>query len=145
MFLPALQYTFYSISHLLQEAFLVNIVQETLSFLFVLLSPKIAWHWTIFSFVVVQSLSPVQLFVTPWMPAHQTSLSFTISQSLFRFMSIESVMLSYHLILCHPLLLLPSVIATIRVFSIESALLILPKYWHFRISPSSEYSQIDFF
>ena len=95
--------------------------------------------------VVVLSLSPVQLFVTPWMPAHQTSLSFTISQSLFRFMSIESVMLSYHLILCHPLLLLPSVIATIRVFSIESALLILPKYWHFRISPSSEYSQIDFF
>ena len=90
--------------------------------------------------VVVQSLSRVQLFVTPWTAAHQASLSFTISQSLFRLMSIESLMPSNHLILCHPLLLLSSII---RVFSSESALHIRwPKYWSFSfsISPSNQYS-----
>ena len=74
---------------------------------------------------------------------HQVSLSFIISQSLLKLMSIESVMPSNHLILCHPLLLLPSVFPTIRVFSNESALHIMwPKYWsfHFIISPSNEYS-----
>ena len=93
-----------------------------------------------FIYIVVQLLSPVQLFMTPWMAVHQASLSFTISQSLFRLMSIESLMPSNHLILCHPLLLLSSII---RVFSSESALHIRwPKYWSFSfsISPSNQYS-----
>ena len=88
-------------------------------------------------------LSPVQLFATPWTVAHQASLSFTIFQSLLRLMSIELVMPSSHLILCHPLLLLPSVFPSIRVFSSESALCIRwPKYWNFCFSssPSNEYS-----
>ena len=67
--------------------------------------------------VVVQSLSYVQLFVTTWTAAHQASLSFTISQSLLKFMSIESVMPSSHLILCCPLLLLPSIFPSVRVIS----------------------------
>ena len=79
--------------------------------------------------VVVQSLSHVQVFVIPWTAAHQASLSFTITQSLFKLMSIESVMPSNHLILCHPLLLLHSVFPSIRVFSNESVLPIRwPKY-----------------
>ena len=97
----------------------------------------------IFLYVVVQSLSRVQLFVTPWIAAYQASLSFTNSQSLLKLMSIELVMASNHLILCHPLLLLPSVFPSIRVFSHESALHIRwPKYWSFSfsISPSNEYS-----
>ena len=78
---------------------------------------------------VVQSLSHVGLLVTPWTAAHQASLSFTISQSLLKLMSIESVMPSNHLILCLPLLLLPSIFPSIRVFSNESALCIRwPKY-----------------
>ena len=80
---------------------------------------------------------------TPWTAACQASLSFTIPQSLLKFMSIESVMSSNHLILCHPLLLLPSVFPSIRVFSNESTLRIRwPKYWSFgfSISPSNEYS-----
>ena len=82
--------------------------------------------------VVVQWLSPVQLFVTPWTAAHQASLSFTISQSLLKLMSIESVMPSNHLILCCPLLPLLSIFPTIRVFSNESALHIRRlKYWSF--------------
>ena len=93
--------------------------------------------------VVVQSLSHVQLFITPWAAAHQGSLSFTISQSLLKLMYIKSVMPSNHLILCHPLLLLPSVFPSIRVFSSESILCIRwPKYWsfNFSISLSNEYS-----
>ena len=91
--------------------------------------------------VVVQLLSWVQLFVTPW-TAHQASLSFTISWSLLKLMSTESVMPSNHLILCHSLLLLPSVFPSIRVFSSESALYIRwPKYWSFsfNIIPSNEH------
>ena len=91
----------------------------------------------------VQSLSPFRLFVTPQTAAHQTSLSITNSQSLLKLMSIESMMPSNHLILCHPLLLLPSIFPSIRVFSNESVLHIRwPKYWSFsfRISPSNEYS-----
>ena len=88
-------------------------------------------------FVVVQSLSCVQFFVTPWTAAHQASLSFTISQSLLNFMFIESVMPSNHFILCCPLLLLPSIFPSNRVFSNE---LILgskwPKYWNFSLSVS---------
>ena len=92
-------------------------------------------------FVVVQSFSRVRLFVTSWTAARQASLSFTISQSWLRLMSTESVMPPNHLLLCHPLLLLPSVFPSIRVFSIEWVLLIKwPKYWSFSISPSNEYS-----
>ena len=94
-------------------------------------------------FSSVQFLSCVQLFVTPWTAACQVSLSISNSQSLLKFMSIESVMPSNHLILCHPLLFPPSVSPSIRVFSNESALRIRwPKYWSFSISisPSSEYS-----
>ena len=89
----------------------------------------------------VQLLSCVWLFVTPQTAARQASLSFTISQSLLKLRSIESVMPSNHLILCHPLFLLPSIFPSIRVFSNESALGIRwPKYYSFSISPSSEYS-----
>ena len=87
-------------------------------------------------------LSHVQLFVTPWTAAHQTSLSITNSQSSLRLMSTESVMPSNHLILCHPLLLPPSIFPSIRVFSNESVLRIRwPKYWSFcfSISPSKEH------
>ena len=91
----------------------------------------------------VQLLSHLQLFATPWTAAHQASLSITNSQSLLKLMSIELVMPSNHLILCHPLLLLPSIFPRIRVFSNESVLRIrYPKYWSFSfsISPSKEYS-----
>ena len=83
--------------------------------------------------------------VTPWTAAHQASLSFTISQSLLKLMSIESVMPSNHLILCCPLLLLPSIFPSTWVFSKESALHIRrPKYWSFSlsISPSNDYSKL---
>ena len=93
----------------------------------------------------VQSLSHARLFSTPWTAAHQSSLSITNSQSLLKFMSIESVMPSNHLILGHPLLLPPSVFPTIRVFSDESVLQIRqPKYcsFSFSISPSNEYSRL---
>ena len=84
--------------------------------------------------------------MTPWTAAHQTSLSFTTYLSLLKLMSIESVMPSNHLILCHPLLLLPSVFPSIRVFSSESALLIRwPKYWSFGFSPYNDYSGLIFF
>ena len=91
----------------------------------------------------VQSLSRVRLFVTPWTAARQASLSITNSQSLLKLMSIKSVMPSNHLILCHPLLLLPSIFPSIRVFSSESDLYIRrPKCWSFSfsISPFNEYS-----
>ena len=91
----------------------------------------------------VQSLSHVRLFVTPWTAAHQASLSNTISQSLLKLMSIELMMPSNHLILCHPLLLPPSILPSVRVISRESVLCIRwPEYWSFSfsISPSNEYS-----
>ena len=104
-----------------------------------------------FQFSSVQSLSCVQLFETPWTAACQASLSITNSWSLLKLMSIKSVMPSNHLILCHPLLLLPSIFPSIRVFSSESVLCIRwPKYWSFSfsISPFNEYSvsfRIDWF
>ena len=94
-------------------------------------------------FSSVQSLSRVQFFTTPWTAARQASLSINSYQSLLKLMSIKSVMPSNHLILCSPLLLLPSIFPSIRVFSNEPVLLIRwPKYWSFsfNISPSSEYS-----
>ena len=93
-------------------------------------------------FSSVQSLSHVQLFATPWKAAHQASLSTTNSWTRFKFMSIDSVMPSNHLILFRPLLLLPSIFPSIRVFSNESALHIRwQKYWSFSFSiiPSSEH------
>ena len=90
----------------------------------------------------IQSLSHVRLFATPWITARQASLSITNSRSLLKLMSIESVMPASHLILCRPLLLLPSTFPSIRVFSNESALLKRwPKYWSFSfsISPSIEH------
>ena len=92
-----------------------------------------------------QSCSVAQscLFVTPWTAAHQASLSFTISQSLLKLISIESTMPSNHLVFCCPLLLLPSIFPSIRVFFNKSALHIRwPKYWSFSFSicPSNEYS-----
>ena len=92
---------------------------------------------------VAQLLSHVQLFVTPWTSGCQASLSLTNSQTLLKLMSIESVMPSNYLILCHPLLLLPLIFPSIRVFSNESVLHIKwPKYWSFSfsISSSTEYS-----
>ena len=119
--------------------------------------PTLHWHkslcsllWPhggcfITSYPSVQSLSCVWLFATPLTAACQDSLSITIFQSLLKLMSIESVMPSKHLILCHPLLLLPSVFPSIRVFSNESVLCIRwPQYWSFsfNISPSNEYSEL---
>ena len=94
-------------------------------------------------FQSVQLLSRVRLLVTPCTTARLVSLSITNSWSLFKFMSIKSVMPSNHLILCHPFLLLPSILSSTRVFSNESALCIRrPKYWSFtfNISPSNDYS-----
>ena len=96
----------------------------------------------VYQFSSVQSLSHVRLFATPWTAARQVSLSITNSRNLPKPMSIELVMPSNHLILCHPLLLLPSIFPSIRVFSNESALWIKwPKYWSssFNISPSNEH------
>ena len=94
-------------------------------------------------FSSVQSLSHVRLFETPWTTGCQASLSITNSQSLPKLMSVELVMPSNHFIFCHPLLLLPPIPPSIRVFSNESAFHIRwPKYWsfNFSVSPSSEYT-----
>ena len=94
-------------------------------------------------FISVQLLSCVWLFATPWTAARQASLSITKPRSLLKLMSIESVMISNHLILCHPLLLPPSIFPSIRVFSNESVLCIRwLKYWSFNLSIrlSNEYS-----
>ena len=102
----------------------------------------IMFHWPTNS---VQLLSHVQFFATPWTAACQASLSITNSWSLLKLMSIETVMPSKHLIFCHPLLLLPSIFPSIRVFSNESVLCIRwPKYWSFSfsISPSNEYLRL---
>ena len=99
--------------------------------------------WPIYTFSSVQLLSYVLFFETPWTAACQASLSITNSRRLLKLMFIESVMPSNHLLLYHPLLLLPSVFPSIGVFSNESVLLIRwPEYWSFSfsISPSSEYS-----
>ena len=100
------------------------------------------WKYELSFPIVVQLPSRVWLSVTPWIIARQASLSFTISHSLLKLMSIESVRPSNYLILCRPLLLLPSIFPSIRVFSNEPALCIRwPKYWSFsfNISPSNEH------
>ena len=102
----------------------------------------------IIQFSSVQSLSHLQLFATTWTAARQAFLSITNSRSLFKLMSIESVMPSNHLILCCPLLLLPSVFPSIRVFSNESTLRMRwPKYWSFSFSiiPSKEIPGLIYF
>ena len=96
----------------------------------------------VIQFISVQSLSRVWFFATPWTAAHQASLSIASCRSLLRLMSFELVMPSTHLVLCHPLFLLPSIFPSIRVFSSDSVLCIRwPKYWSFSfsISPSNEY------
>ena len=100
----------------------------------------------VLNIVVFQLLSHVQFFATPWNAAHQASLFITISWSLLKLVSMESVMLSNHLILCHPLFL-SSVVLSSRVFSSELVLCIRwPKYWSFSISPSRFISfRIDWF
>ena len=112
-------------------------------------SQRVGHDWAINTYLLifssVQSLSCVQIFVTPWTAACQSSLSITNSWGLLKLMSIESVMPSKHLILCHALLFLPSIFPSIRVFSNESVLRIRrPKYWSFSfsISPSKEYSGV---
>ena len=98
-------------------------------------------QWMPSQFSSVQLLSGVQLFVTPWTAACQASLSITNTRSMLKLMSIESVMPSNHLILWCPLLLLPSIFPSVRVFSKESVLRIRwLKYWSLRIRPSNEYS-----
>ena len=117
--------------------FIISIKQ----YVFLFWSVLVLYPVILLSFV--QLLSPVRLFATPWTAARQASLSITNTQSLFKLMSIESVMLSNHLILCHPLLLLPSIFPSIRVFYSDLALCIRwPKYWSFSfsMSPSNEYS-----
>ena len=112
---------------------------KLMNFLCASVSSSIKWE----TFSSVHQFSRVQLFATPWTAACQASLSITNSQSLLKLMSIESVMPSNHLIFCHPLLLLPSVFPSIRVFSNKSVLCIRwPKDWSFgfNISPSNGYS-----
>ena len=103
---------------------------------------SITWKYFNHHFSSVQSLSPVRIYMIPWITAQQASLSITNSRSLLKLMSIESVMPSRHLILCRPLLLLPSTTPSIRVFSNESTLhMRWPKYWSFSfsISPYNEH------
>ena len=111
--------------------------------IFTYVSTLFLWFDNLFLFSSVQLLSRVWRFVTPWIAALQASLSITNSQSSPKLMSIKSVMPSNHLIFCCPLLLLPSIFPSIKVFSNESVLRIRwPKYWSFsfNISPSSEHS-----
>ena len=117
-----------------RPVYLCSVLSPFFLFCFIEVHPK---------FSSVLSLSRVQLFATPWPAACEASLSITNSWSLLKLTSIESVMPSNHLILCHPLLLLPSIFPSIRVLSSESVLRIRwPKYWSFSfsISPSNEYS-----
>ena len=110
--------------------YVILIFLHSLQIIFVLISNGTYLHSVQFS--SVQPLSCVPCFATPWTAAHQASLSFTNPWSLPKIMSIVSVMPSDHLILCHSLLILPSIFPTIRVFSNESALLIRwPKYWSY--------------
>ena len=98
-------------------------------------------QWKLLRYTLVHSLSCVQLFATPWTAGMPGFPSFTISRSLLKLMSFESVMPSNHLTLCRPLLHVPSIFSSIRVFTNESVLRIRwPKYWSFHFSPSNKYS-----
>ena len=133
-----------------QQCSCLETLPETVEYYMLFLPWDLQWNSGLSSSwnfqLVVQSLSHVWLFVTPLTAAHQAPLSFTMSQSLLKVMSIESGMLSNYLILCCPLLLLPSIFSSIRVFSNESSLPIRwPMYWSFSISPSNEYSDLTSF
>ena len=131
------KYLFRSFAHLFWLGCCVLFLFFKLSF-----SASLILIFFILVFVLVQLLSCVQLFVTPWIAARQASLSITNSWRLLKLMSMESVMSSNHLIICHPLLLLPSIFPSVRVFSSESALCVRwPKYWSFSFSiiPSKEH------
>ena len=122
-----------------------ELVRLTISFWLSNLCLSRNWSNLCKLFSSVQSFSCVRLFATPRTAAHQASLSITNSRSLLKLMSIESVMRSNHFILCRPLLLLPSIFPSIRVFSSESALHVKwPQYWSFSfsVSPSNEYSEL---
>ena len=124
---------------------MLTITQQSYPILKILMQEPGVASGCAYNFSSVQLLSHVWLFATPWTAAHQAFLSIINSWSLLKLklMSIESVMPSNHLILCHPLLLLPSIFPSMRVFSKESVLCIRwPKYWSFSfsISPSNEYS-----
>ena len=116
-----------------------------------LLGPPAAGEALLPCYYCCSLAEPCRLFVTPWTAVRQASLSIINSQSLLKLMSIESVMPSKHFVLCHTLLLLPSIFPSIRIFSSESVLRIRwLKYWSFSISPSDEYSglisfKIDWF
>ena len=137
--------------HFLVKSMLKKIKRYMYFFLLITALFQVPWIRIVcwmneFVIAVAQSRSPVWLFATPWTAAHQACLFFTISWSLFKLMSIESVMPSNHLILCCPLLLLPSIFPSIRVFSNELALCIRwPEYWRFSISSSNECSGLIFF
>ena len=125
---------------------LINIISHSYHLFFfsnIYLFFDVDLYWVLcIQFSSVHSLSHVRLFATPWIAAHQASLSVTNSLNVLKLMSIESVMPSNHLILCHLLLLLSSIIPNIRVFSNESPLCMRwPKYWSFifSINPSNEY------
>ena len=125
------------------KSLISNLYSTVKPHVFVCFNIYLSYVHMVFSFVVVQLLSHVQVFATPWTEAHRASLSFTISQSLLKIMSTELVMPSDHLILYSSLLLLPSISPQIRVFSNESAVHFRwPKYWSFSfsISLSNKYS-----
>ena len=123
------------------EMYLIFISKKKFNSMYFWYALRNLWMKSSVQFSSVQSLSCVRLFATPWIAARQASLSITNSRSSLRLMSIESVMPSSHLILCHPLLLLPPVPPSVRVFSNESTLhMRWPKYWSFSFSiiPSKE-------
>ena len=137
----SLHFILLKIPHLSQKLIFLLIIY--LGPLTLVLQTLLAVQGPLLAGVTVQLINCVQLFLTPWTVAHQASQSFAISQSFLKLMSIDSVMLSNHLIFCCPLLLLPSILPKIRGFSSESALSIMwSKYWSFSfsISPSNEYS-----
>ena len=132
-------FTFYRLKNLTQDKYREI---KILHFQYMSLSFNAGCQCSNVQFSSVQSLSHVRLFMTPWITARQASLSITNSWSLLKPMSIESMMASSHLILCHPFLLLPPIPPSIRVFSNESTLHVRwPKYWSFSfsISPSNEH------
>ena len=138
---PCVYLTSFEISEYFSHSFIGLAVSLLLTVLGWIIVSKVCPHSSV-QFSSVHSLSCIQLFVTPWIAAHQASLSITNSQSPPKPMCIESVMPSSHLILCRPLLLLPPILPSIRVFSTESTLRMRwPKYWgfSFNISPSNEH------
>ena len=132
-----------SVHDILSSSFLLILISWPFFLLYSLIHSFSHLFMLVWTHVVVRLFIHVQLFVTPWIAAHKASLSFVISLSLLKLISIEVVMSSNHLVLCHRLLFMPSVFTSISNFSIESALRIgWPRYWtlNFSISPSNEYS-----